>query len=160
MAETSGPLPQAVDELRQLFPVIEGLFFCQEHVRVDAAVHVIEGTVLHKGNPFDAGHRVQAAPGAGHGTDDTAAAARSITEQGHRAAGLEHPRHQIAAGEAHGGNQAVQVFVRHRIQFVELPVQIDVRTPEMPDEKFAERSILRVIEGQVCQKDRQAKYRH
>ena len=59
-----------------------------------------------------------------------------------------------------GGNQAVQVFVRHRIQFVELPVQIDVRTPEMPDEKFAERSILRVIEGQVCQKDRQAKYRH
>jgi hypothetical protein len=30
----------------------------------------------------------------------------------------------------------------------------------MPDEKFAERSILRVIEGQVCQKDRQAKYRH
>ena len=56
MAETSGPLPQVVDELRQLFPVIEGLFFCQEHVRVDAAVHVIEGTVLHKGDPFSAGY--------------------------------------------------------------------------------------------------------
>ena len=56
MLPVSGLLLQAVDNLRQLVPVIEGLLPLQEHIRIGAAVRVMVRTVLHKGDPFSAGY--------------------------------------------------------------------------------------------------------
>ena len=116
-----------VDIFRQLFPVKEAVNIRQINIRIHALVNVIEGTVFEEGHPVLAGNLERGTPGGGHRKDHATAAPGRPPQQRHPLGIFEHRRHQVSAGKAQGGNQAVNIFILQRILFVKNPIQVCIR---------------------------------
>ena len=91
-----------MDEIGQVLTVVEMLRVTDIHVGIHALVHIIEGTVLHKGDTEMAGDVEQCSVRGGKGQHHAGAAAGGLADQSHLVAVFQHGGDQIAAGETEG----------------------------------------------------------